>query len=64
MRTTCTTCRTPEDRRRKVRLHFEVFGTMLVYRGVEGRKVYNARCPSCHHHFEIDGGRDPDGSKP
>jgi hypothetical protein len=58
MRLTCTTCRTPADRRKKVRLYFENLCGIRLYRGVEGRKVYEAWCPSCKHTFSIDGGSD------
>jgi hypothetical protein len=58
MRTTCPDCRQPHDRRRKVRLHFEtVAGQITVFHEVEGRKVFNARCPNCKREFQIDGGR-------
>ena len=65
MRTTCTTCRTPADRRRKVPLHFETIMGMRVYRTVQGlkvhagkvSKVYSARCPVCQHTFDLDGGK-------
>jgi hypothetical protein len=58
MRDSCPYCRDPEDRRRKVKLHFETVCGMRVYRGVEGRKVYEARCPACRYTFTIDGGID------
>lgn len=60
MRTTCPDCRQAEDRRRGVRLHFEMFNFLRLWRSVNGRKVYKAKCPGCDRRFEIDGGRDPD----
>ena len=65
LRTTCPDCRVPEDRRRKVPLHFEVIMGLRVYREVQGlkvyagkaSKVYKARCPSCGYTVDIDGGK-------
>jgi len=57
MRMTCITCRQPEDRRKKVRLHFETICGIMVYREVKGRQLFSARCPACGHTYEINGGK-------
>jgi hypothetical protein len=62
VRETCTNCKQPHDKRRKVRLHFEVFGGMRVYCEEDGRKIFKAKCPSCKGQFRIDGGKDPDAA--
>lgn len=57
MQDKCSKCLDPDDRRRKVRLHFEIYHGMRLYREVNGRKVYSARCPACREFYAIDGGK-------
>lgn len=40
--------RCPDD---KTTLLWESFAGMRVYQEIAGRKVYNARCPTCNHSF-------------
>ena len=40
------------------KLHWEtIAGIMRVWREVEGRKVYKARCSKCKRTHDIDGGK-------
>ena len=40
------------------KLHWETMaGVIRVYREVNGRKVYRARCSECKQTHDIDGGR-------
>jgi len=50
VKTPCPDCGT--------KLHWEHIQYIRVYRVVDGRKIYKAKCPSCDRYFQIDGGRE------
>lgn len=36
-----------------VKIHFEQLGGMRVYREIEGKEVYSARCPECGRYYHV-----------
>lgn len=41
----------------RARWLWEVLAGMRIFRDVDGRKVYQARCESCRLPYDLDGGR-------
>lgn len=48
--TLCPKCKAP--------LHFQCMHMMRMYREVNGKRVFDAQCPSCHVRYDVDGGKE------